>query len=119
MDENKRIEELEGRIANIEKVLNIGGRISQVSEGAPPPPPRYAQVSRVFPEAYKPAGTATPTSQTSKSSKGDVESYIGRWILGVVGVVAILFGASFFFCPEAGLDFYIFRFTALIGFIIF
>ncbi|OGF64909.1 hypothetical protein A2Z53_02995 [Candidatus Giovannonibacteria bacterium RIFCSPHIGHO2_02_42_15] len=96
MDENKRIEELEGRIANIEKVLNIGGRISQVSEGAPPPPPRYAQVSRVFPEAYKPAGTATPTSQTSKSSKGDVESYIGRWILGVVGVVAILFGASFF-----------------------
>src|SRR3990167_5912521 len=76
MDE-KRLGDLENRISTIEHILNIG---QEVMSGQEKPPE---------PEKYTPA-------LAPEIPKGDMESYIGRWILGIVGIVAILFGTSFF-----------------------
>ena len=75
--DDKRLGDLENRLSAIERVLNIR---QDVMPGQEKPPQ---------PEKYIP-------SSSPQIPKGDVESYIGRWILGIVGVVAILFGTSFF-----------------------
>src|SRR3990167_7298930 len=75
--DDKRLGDLENRLSAIERVLNIR---QDVMPGQEKPPQ---------PEKYIP-------SSSPQIPKGDVESYVGRWILGIVGVVAILFGTSFF-----------------------
>jgi len=92
MDESSRISDIERRIAAIEKRLGI----------APASTPSTHQ------DAPKDAISFSPFSLSSKESpsavpvagvpaeKKNVESYIGRWLLGVVGVIAIILGASFF-----------------------
>lgn len=76
--DDERLEKLENRISAIERTLSIGQDVMPGQE-RPPQPEKYV-----------------PNAQPIQTTKRDVESYIGRWILGIVGVVAILFGTSFF-----------------------
>ncbi len=83
----KRLEQIENRLQALEgRLSSKTGPVetSQMSQTPPPPPPAYVSEQTVPPAVSRP------------QEASHVESYIGRWILGVTGIVAILFGASFF-----------------------
>ncbi|MBI2121487.1 MAG: DUF2339 domain-containing protein [Candidatus Sungbacteria bacterium] len=99
MDEElrQRLEAIENRLSALETRFDVAA--DQISgKDFLPQPPSYT------PE--KPAQNQwwqVPSAQRTVSEKlgiaektgGSVESYIGRWVLGVVGIVAVIFGASF------------------------
>src|SRR3989344_5545203 len=92
MYESSRISDIERRISAIENRLGNS----------------RPSIPRSQPETTKDAISFSPFSLSSKESpsavpvagvpaeKKNVESYIGRWLLGVVGVIAIILGARFF-----------------------
>src|SRR3990167_8249902 len=84
----RKLEGLERRIALIEARLGLAAQARGTPSFGPaaPPPPPYA------PAPAPARGWAFATPLHGKN----VESYIGRWILGITGAVAIVFGASFF-----------------------
>jgi len=69
--------------------------------GAPPKPP----ISQPAPKdsiGYSPISVSTGElpgavpARGVRAEKKNVESYIGRWFLGIVGIVAVILGTSFF-----------------------
>ena len=104
----KKIEEIEKRLNSIESW--VGFWISQESQATPPPPPPVFTSPAVQGEAPSPPSYApedlsgrelwqeTPKVPpwTPKMESKNIESYIGRWWLGIVGLTAIIFGMSFF-----------------------
>ena len=103
----KKIEEIEKRLSAIESW--VGFWISQESQTVPPPPP-IAVPSSVPTKPPTPPSyvledlsgreslqeTPKTTMWVSETGPRNLESYIGRWWLGIVGLVAIIFGMSFF-----------------------
>lgn len=92
MDEYQRIDEIERRIVAIEKRLGIApARIPSTPSEASKDAINFSpfSLSSSEPSSAVPAAGAP-------AEKKNVESYIGRWLLGVVGVVAVILGASFF-----------------------
>lgn len=112
MDENlKKIEELEARISRVEGRLGISTETGLSSS------PKESREDLLVPESYsgiqpspplqRPPSPPPPQKEwwegmprEGRASTGEtknIESYIGRWILGIIGIVAIIFGVSFFF----------------------
>src|SRR3989338_7024583 len=103
----KKIEEIEKRLSAIESW--VGFWISQESQTVPPPPP-IAVPSSVPTKPPTPPSyvledlsgreslqeTPKTTMWVSETGPRNLESYIGRWWLGIVGLTAIIFGMSFF-----------------------
>lgn len=92
MDESPRIDDIERRISAIENRLGIARpSISRSQAEAPKDSIGYSPISVSTGELPGAASVAGAPRE-----KKNVESYIGRWLLGVVGVVAVILGASFF-----------------------
>lgn len=93
----RRLEALEKRISAIESRFIAGAMQApapQMGAQVAPPPPVYR------PQSYQ-AGIAIPPPPPAPAAlagqtKGSVESYIGRKVLGVIGGLAVLFGAAYF-----------------------
>ena len=75
--------------------------VSMPDPGAPPKPP----ISQPAPKdsiGYSPISVSTGElpgavpARGVRAEKKNVESYIGRWFLGIVGIVAVILGTSFF-----------------------
>ena len=96
----RKLEGLERRIALIEARLGLAAQARgtpSFGPAAPPPPPYAAGPAAPPPPPYAPApAPARGWAFTTPLHGKNVESYIGRWILGITGAVAIVFGASFF-----------------------
>lgn len=95
----KKLEAIEQRIAAVENRFEAGQSPQVHSEKSAPPPPQY----RPDTNEKKQQWWEIPSAQKVLSEKlsipradSNVESYIGRWILGIVGIIAILFGVAFF-----------------------
>src|SRR3989338_11028527 len=110
MDEEirQKLGDLEQRLNAVEAKLTVlPEQIASLTETAPPPPAYRAGEAApdvlVGREAKK-EWWKVPTSKEVIAEKlgmpqgagGNVESYIGRWVLGIIGLVAVVFGVSFF-----------------------
>ena len=92
MDESSRINDIERRVAAVEKRLGIvPASIPSIPSEAPKDAINFSPISL----SSSGSSSAVP-AQSASTEKKNVESYIGRWLLGVVGVVAVILGASFF-----------------------
>ncbi|MEK7066571.1 MAG: DUF2339 domain-containing protein, partial [Patescibacteria group bacterium] len=94
----KKLESIEGRIGGIENRLTA---IETKPKGAPSAPV-YRQTYTGAPVVSQ-IGTIKGASQAQNvapartaEQSGGAESYIGRWVAGIVGIVAIILGASYF-----------------------
>jgi len=110
MDEEirQKLGDLEQRLNAVEAKLTVlPEQIASLTETAPPPPAYRA--GEVAPDVLagreaKKEWWKVPTSKEVIAEKlgmpqgagGNVESYIGRWVLGIIGLVAVVFGVSFF-----------------------
>lgn len=79
-DIRAKLDEFDSRL----RALELWAGIRTESPAAPPLPP------------YQPDSLASPAPVAIQSSGRSFEETIGRWWLGVVGVIAIVFGVSFF-----------------------
>ena len=98
MDEiSRRLEIIEQRLALLEQRVpaSFSKSAEVVSRGATPPPPIWREEGSMWGGLVAPDPAGTSPVQASPST-AHIESYIGRWFLGVIGVVAVLFGVSFF-----------------------
>lgn len=87
----RKLDELDTRLQALEK--RLGQPVdAQLGQAAPPPPPPYWMAQE---KERSPAGVTAHAAAIPREAR-DVESYIGRWGLGIVGLVAVVFGASFF-----------------------
>ncbi|OGZ45824.1 MAG: hypothetical protein A3C84_03500 [Candidatus Ryanbacteria bacterium RIFCSPHIGHO2_02_FULL_48_12] len=92
----RRLDALEHRLSVLETGVTRSSAVAPREQNLPPPPPVYraeSPGSGVMDTAR--ARIADVAGHTGSHPK-DIESYIGRWMLGVVGIIAIIFGASFF-----------------------
>ncbi|OGZ98721.1 MAG: hypothetical protein A3C07_00335 [Candidatus Sungbacteria bacterium RIFCSPHIGHO2_02_FULL_47_11] len=85
----KKIESLEQRIFEVERRLGAPGVLPSAE---PPLPPAYIGEKPVQKQWWN----IPSTREVLGGERKNVESYIGRWVLGAIGVVAVVFGASFF-----------------------
>ena len=75
-------EEMSKRLQELEEENKL---LKRAKEPAVPPPP-----------VYKKPEVPASNKKVQPFIHKDLESYIGRWWLGIAGIVAILFGVSFF-----------------------
>ncbi len=91
----RRLDALEHRLSLLETGVTRSSVVAPHEQNLPPPPIYRAESSTN-------GGTSTAGARIAdiarhaESHPKDIESYIGRWMLGVVGIIAIIFGASFF-----------------------
>lgn len=96
----KRFSEIEERLRAVESRLDLQGQVSAQtpvssnSGGAPLPPPYVPET--VAPFLQTGDMPSAPAVATQNMDTGRIESYIGRKLLGLVGVIAVLFGSAFF-----------------------
>lgn len=94
----KKLEELERRLSNLESRFGVSEVAApqpsraRLQQGQPPPPPSYTPESKSK-EWWQ---ISRGGEKVVKKERKNVEVYIGRWILGIIGVVSVIFGASFF-----------------------
>ncbi len=96
-----RIGGIEGRLSSLESRGSISPAILQTRElpSAPPLPPLYSYSQDNNPFVPPVLGNPTPKGESDSQElkpTGGFESYFGKWILGVVGIVSILFGVGYF-----------------------
>lgn len=93
MDEElrQRLEAIEGRLVALE------GRAEFVQSNIPPPPSYVSEkpAEKQWWQVFSAREAISEKPGVSEKTGGSVESYIGRWVLGIVGIVAVIFGASF------------------------
>ena len=101
-DIGKRLEDIEKRLGLIETRLGAGAAASQSAQAGPQKVPT-GSVFDPLPDTWPQKTSAdshapfqAASAPIAKKERKNVESYIGRWLLGVVGVVAVILGASFF-----------------------
>lgn len=93
MDEEsrQRLDAIEQRLAALESRADF-------AQSNAPPPPSYNPEKPAEKQWWQIPSAREAVSEKlgiSEKTSGSVESYIGRWVLGIVGIVAVIFGASF------------------------
>lgn len=98
----RRLEALEKRILSLESRFTVGipqAPTAQMGpQAAPPPPPYVAEMFGARPPAPPQPGAMVTFAPPPPApvARGSVESYIGRKVLGVIGALAVIAGASYF-----------------------
>src|SRR3989344_7461184 len=97
----RKLDDLEKRISSIEKRLSPTPFEGVSGQGAPTPPAYRSDVAYHPPVDNRGVYSGLTTPQTvlgaqDKKEKKSIESYIGRKLLGLIGIIALVFGASFF-----------------------
>src|SRR3989344_4538451 len=94
----RKLEGLEHRIALIEARLGLAAPargMPSFGPAAPPPPPYAAGPAAPPPPPYASApAPARGLAFTTPLHGKNVESYIGRWVLGITGAGAVVFWAG-------------------------
>ncbi|MEK7560579.1 MAG: DUF2339 domain-containing protein [Patescibacteria group bacterium] len=99
-DVTKKLSDIEQRLARVETRLGISATATEIARSqmpqqtSPPPPPSY--VVGTMQEAPRRTGVLDILDSLRPRKDKNMESAIGQWWLGIAGVVAILFGVSFF-----------------------
>lgn len=92
----RKLQEIEQRLTRLEARAEAPATL----QPSTPPVKPWAELPLPTPPAWRVGATLTETPPVVGMPAGQgashIESYIGRWLLGIIGVVAVLFGVSFF-----------------------